>query len=245
MGRHKVFSDEELRERKKQRALARYYRNKETILARDRAKRSAIASLRPPKLPRPKMSEDERKKRNRERNMVRRHTVFGQVPMAEYRAMRAAAKAARQQRIVAERQEAKVARASIRAARRETTKKPVRSDRTRELQKKWRLANLDRQRENIRRWKLANPDKVRSDRRARKIEKRRSLVNRLLKAQNGRCAYCKARLAGSNHHLDHVMPLKLGGPDEHSNLQLTCPPCNMAKGAKHPVDYARQRGMLL
>ena len=41
------------------------------------------------------------------------------------------------------------------------------------------------------------------------------------------------------------MPLARGGKHEASNLQLLCPPCNMSKNAKHPIDFMQQRGFLL
>jgi 5-methylcytosine-specific restriction endonuclease McrA len=41
------------------------------------------------------------------------------------------------------------------------------------------------------------------------------------------------------------MPLALGGGHVPRNLQLLCPRCNVAKQAKHPLDYMRQIGRLL
>ncbi len=67
----------------------------------------------------------------------------------------------------------------------------------------------------------------------------------LLEKQKGLCVYCRLPLAGSKAHLDHVVPLALGGPNVDSNMQLLCPPCNQRKGAKHPVSFAAELGMLL
>lgn len=36
-----------------------------------------------------------------------------------------------------------------------------------------------------------------------------------------------------------------GGANDKSNIQLLCPHCNLSKGAKHPVDFMQERGMLL
>jgi 5-methylcytosine-specific restriction endonuclease McrA len=41
------------------------------------------------------------------------------------------------------------------------------------------------------------------------------------------------------------MPLFLGGSNWISNIQLLCPTCNLKKYKKHPVDWARENGLLL
>ncbi|HXJ61968.1 MAG TPA: HNH endonuclease signature motif containing protein [Verrucomicrobiae bacterium] len=71
-------------------------------------------------------------------------------------------------------------------------------------------------------------------------------IEALLKRQRGRCANpaCRASLK-AKYHVDHVMPLKLGGSNSHRNIQLLCPPCNLRKGAEHPVDFAQRNGLLL
>jgi len=35
------------------------------------------------------------------------------------------------------------------------------------------------------------------------------------------------------------------GHNDRKNLQITCEACNLSKGAKDPVDFMRERGMLL
>jgi len=69
-------------------------------------------------------------------------------------------------------------------------------------------------------------------------------VARILAKQSGKCAYCKVGLRGK-YHVDHVMPLALGGSNFPQNLQVLCQPCNLAKSYKHPTEFARRRGMLL
>lgn len=85
-------------------------------------------------------------------------------------------------------------------------------------------------------------------RRALKLKSRGSFtradVEALLKAQRGRCAYCRKPLDGG-HQVDHIVPLVLGGGSNPSNLQLVCRPCNSSKGAKHPITFARKLGLLL
>jgi 5-methylcytosine-specific restriction endonuclease McrA len=62
--------------------------------------------------------------------------------------------------------------------------------------------------------------------------------------QRGKCAICKCSIK-SGYHVDHIMPLKLGGHNSRSNLQLLCASCNVRKSCKHPIDFARSVGMLL
>lgn len=108
----------------------------------------------------------------------------------------------------------------------------------------WRAAHPDQQRENIRRWKDENHDKVRADKRGRKIHRKKALDERLMKAQRGRCAYCRLPL-GAGRHVDHITPKARGGSNRRSNLQLTCAPCNLSKGARDPIEFAQNMGRLL
>jgi hypothetical protein len=62
--------------------------------------------------------------------------------------------------------------------------------------------------------------------------------------QKDKCANCHVSLNGCGH-LDHIMPLYLGGPNSKDNLQWLCKKCNLSKGAKHPIDWAQQNGRLL
>ncbi len=61
--------------------------------------------------------------------------------------------------------------------------------------------------------------------------------------QKGKCAECKRKL--TDMHVDHIIPLVLGGTNGASNLQLLCPTCNMQKGRLDPIDWAKKRGRLL
>lgn len=67
----------------------------------------------------------------------------------------------------------------------------------------------------------------------------------LFDAQKGKCVFCKTKLTWKITHIDHVVPLVLGGDNSKRNIQLLCADCNMAKGAKHPIDFAQSRGLLL
>jgi 5-methylcytosine-specific restriction endonuclease McrA len=58
-------------------------------------------------------------------------------------------------------------------------------------------------------------------------------VKELIVEQLGRCNYCYSELV--DFHVDHIIPLALGGINDDSNIQLLCPKCNRKKGAKHPA----------
>lgn len=101
------------------------------------------------------------------------------------------------------------------------------------------------------RWQSRNKDKIRiysQNRRYRKIENggklSHDLAERLFKLQRGKCPCCGENL-GNDYHLDHIIPLKLGGSNEDSNIQLLRSSCNHKKQARHPIEYMQSRGFLL
>lgn len=126
-----------------------------------------------------------------------------------------------------------------------------------------RIAILERNRK----WAESNPDKVRSsnkkwyqnniERKLASCHKRRALILKskgtyvvgdietMMIKQGNKCVYCHIDLSMNNrnsYHIDHILPLVLGGSNFPTNLQLLCPKCNVAKGAKHPDEYERVIG---
>lgn len=65
----------------------------------------------------------------------------------------------------------------------------------------------------------------------------------LLEKQKSKCVYCKEKL--TKYHIDHIIPIKLGGDNSKYNIQLLCVSCNCRKNAKHPIKFAQENGMLL
>ena len=101
-------------------------------------------------------------------------------------------------------------------------------------------------------WRDRNKHKVAafaSNRRARKRTggtHTAEEVQAIRNSQGNRCVYCRHKLGQAGQaHLDHIVPLALGGSNTRENLQWLCAPCNKAKRDKHPVTFAQQRGMLL
>ena len=56
-----------------------------------------------------------------------------------------------------------------------------------------------------------------------------------------RCPYCGEKTTDpTKRHVDHVVPLALGGDSSFENLVIACASCNQKKSAKDPVEFARE-----
>lgn len=115
----------------------------------------------------------------------------------------------------------------------------------------WTAANKERKKASDAKWRAENPEACRMKTLRRRALKRevggtlsKGLSERLFKLQRGKCACCGKKL-GENYHLDHIMPLALGGTNTDDNMQLLRAKCNLQKNAKHPVEFMRQRGFLI
>jgi 5-methylcytosine-specific restriction endonuclease McrA len=110
----------------------------------------------------------------------------------------------------------------------------------------WSEKNRERDRANSLLWQKNNPDrcKIRNHNyRARKAGRGKlsaGLVELLLSEQGARCPYCWTDISQSERHLDHYMPLALGGRNEDGNMQLLCPRCNCSKRHTHPAEYLKR-----
>lgn len=65
-------------------------------------------------------------------------------------------------------------------------------------------------------------------------------VRRILREQDGRCAYCGCDLSGGFHE-DHKVPLARGGSNWPQNICCACPDCNVAKGTMTDVEFREAR----
>lgn len=115
----------------------------------------------------------------------------------------------------------------------------------------WRAANAGKVKATAAAWQASNTEVKRiieQNRRARKCENdgilSKGLTAKLFKLQKGKCPCCKQPL-GEDYHMDHKMPLALGGPNIDDNMQLLRSVCNHQKSKKHPVDFMQSRGFLL
>jgi len=130
--------------------------------------------------------------------------------------------------------------------------------------------NAEKMRERCRIYREKNPEKVvetrkkyvsaNLDKYAAKARNRRAMlrsaegkhtaadVRRIFEHQRGLCANCKIKIAKSGSHklhVDHIVPLALGGSNWPSNLQCLCQSCNVRKLAKDPFEWAKEQGRLL
>jgi len=120
----------------------------------------------------------------------------------------------------------------------------------RKSQVKYEKKDPTRWSEARKKWKKENPIKQKAYRHKRRAAK--SLgenftnldVERILKLQKGKCAYCRT-LIKSRYHIDHIIPLSVGGSNSKKNIQGLCPSCNLQKHAKDPILFMQSRGYLL
>lgn len=115
----------------------------------------------------------------------------------------------------------------------------------------WAKMNPERNAETAAAWRAANPklriiweQNRRSRKRASGGELSVGLSEKLFRLQKGKCACCRLPL-GDDFHMDHIMPLALGGSNVDDNIQLLRKTCNLKKQAKHPIDFMQSRGFLL
>ena len=115
----------------------------------------------------------------------------------------------------------------------------------------YRAANPERVKEYSSAYRLENLEAYRIHEHNRRERKRGNggqlssgLFEKLFKLQKGLCPCCKQPL-GDTPHLDHIMPLALGGANSDDNMQLLRSSCNQQKHAKHAIDYMQSKGYLL
>lgn len=125
------------------------------------------------------------------------------------------------------------------------------AERQRLRAREYRAENLEYCRQKASKWKAANRDQNSAHQRNRDAKKRESGgqhtaqdIAEILKAQRGRCAYCREGLK-NKYHVDHIIALSKGGSNGRRNLQLLCQPCNQRKHARDPIEFARSLGRLL
>lgn len=97
-------------------------------------------------------------------------------------------------------------------------------------------------------WQKNNPEKAAIIRKLIKARRRCATgsysidsINHIFLRQNGCCNYCKSEIK-TKYHIDHIIPIKLGGNNYPLNIQLLCPSCNFSKAAKNPLEYEKHIG---
>jgi len=122
-----------------------------------------------------------------------------------------------------------------------------------EVTERYATNNKDKISVRNRAWKKNNPESRRLTAARRRLRESNSggverptagYIKNLFILQKGLCACCRESIA-VEYHIDHVIPLAMGGEHSTRNLQLLCPSCNLSKHAQHPVDFMQSRGYLL
>lgn len=142
-------------------------------------------------------------------------------------------------------------RRSMGISKRSGTKKSIEENRARKRAYMAERQASGLQIQKMRDWRARNPEAAiinSNNYRARKRENggtlTRGIRNKLFKLQKGKCVCCGEPL-GDDFHLDHRMPVALGGSNTDDNMQLLRKVCNLQKQAQHPVDFMQSRGFLL
>lgn len=97
--------------------------------------------------------------------------------------------------------------------------------------------NSEYQKRNLDKARVRN-QKRRSKRNGEDGEHTLDEIEFIMEMQNHKCVSCGVHLDETNKHLDHILPLTLGGSNEAKNLQWLCKFCNICKSASHPDDWA-------
>jgi len=120
-----------------------------------------------------------------------------------------------------------------------------------EYMREWHQKNAEKRKKQSAEWRAANRDKWRLYSHGRRAAKANgsgvpaSRIEELFSLQKGKCAICSVSLKKAGHHIDHVEPISRGGVHATSNVQLLCPPCNLRKSFKDPIEHMRSLGRLL
>jgi len=110
----------------------------------------------------------------------------------------------------------------------------------REQSRKYYIKNSDKVKARVATYRLANYDKARATsdrvqarRRARMTGGTFENIDRNLvfKRDGGRCHLCGKRVEKA-WHLDHIIPIALGGAHEYRNVAVACVHCNLSKNRK-------------
>jgi len=73
---------------------------------------------------------------------------------------------------------------------------------------------------------------------------KKSHVQYLLEVQGPNCAYCFGSFDSTGYHVEHIIPLCVGGTNKIDNLCLSCPKCNLIAGKKYFSTFEAKRSFI-
>lgn len=117
------------------------------------------------------------------------------------------------------------------------------AEREREKAKEKRRVNPERFREAVRKYDKSHRDKRRANANKRRFAKKTrgsftaADIQLQLRSQLNKCWHCGAEIVGNKYHADHLIPLARGGSNAPENIVISCPTCNLSKGAKLPQEW--------
>lgn len=139
----------------------------------------------------------------------------------------------------------------VRAARRvcEIKYESINKEKIKKRKAQYYKENIDRITQRNAEWAASNPVKrlaiTRNHRRKRaagiKGGAGSAEMSAWIERQKLVCIWCEVNCS-ENYHIDHIMPLALGGRHETWNMAVSCPQCNTRKNAKHPLDWLAELG---
>lgn len=124
-------------------------------------------------------------------------------------------------------------------------------DRRSEQGRAWYAKNIELNRRKKREYYAKNPNAYRRDSAHRRAlmasadgGHSKEEISILFNRQRGKCGSCLCRLR-ADFHVDHKIPLSLGGSNGMENIEILCRPCNLKKGKLDPIKWANRNGRLL
>ena len=79
----------------------------------------------------------------------------------------------------------------------------------------------------------------------RRVTWPKGLKQELMKRQDNTCVYCGYRRIARTLDIDHMIPAVRGGPNDVSNLQVICRPCNQRKGLQTDQEFRARYSRLV
>lgn len=118
----------------------------------------------------------------------------------------------------------------------------------RERNLRYNEAHREKRRDYERRWREANPEKH-AERSARRRAREAGapvveLLDRvaIIARDKSTCHICGKRCKPAELHLDHLVPISLGGEHSARNVRVACRDCNLRKGARAANDQLMMVG---